>query len=193
MPPMTNQLTDEQIVSLVQKGEVEPFGLLLQRYEAKIKRYAKKFLFNYDDIEDLVQEIFLKTYTNIQSFDPDRKFSSWLYRIAHNEFINAIKKRGREPLTFFDADILFPHPVAKEKTDTEIIQNDLRQMIDTCMDKLKTKYREPLILYYFEELSYKEIADVLHIPVATVGIRIKRGKKSMKEILNQLDPHYGSQ
>ena len=88
---MTEQ-TDEQIAQAVQKGDSSAFGLLVERYEPKLLRYAKKFLFDYEDGKDIVQEVFIKAYSNIQSFDSGRSFSSWIYRIAHNEFINAIRK-----------------------------------------------------------------------------------------------------
>lgn len=185
----TNELTDEKIIRLVQSGEVEFFGALVERYEAKMLRYARKFLFEYEDAEDLVQGVFLKAYVNIQSFDASKKFSSWLYRIAHNEFINAIKKKGRESLPFFDVDILFPRAVSKENTDNKINEEELRLILDKCLGKLDPKYREPLILYYFEDLNYKEIADVLRIPVSTVGVRLRRAKKAMKFIYQKLGYH----
>ena len=95
---MTLEDTDEYIAGQVQTGNVQSFGTLVERYEEKLRRYARRFLFGYTDAEDLVQDVFVKSYTNIQSFDTSRSFSSWIYRIAHNEFINAIKKKGKEPL-----------------------------------------------------------------------------------------------
>ncbi len=189
MPQPINQLTDEEIARRVQSGEVEPFGALVERYEAKMMRYAKRFLFNYNDIEDLIQNVFLKAYVNIKGFDRSRKFSSWLYRIAHNEFINAIKKKGKEPLPFFDPDTIFPHPVAKENIERNIDNQGLRQMLEECLDKLDPRYREPLVLYYFEEFNYREIADILHIPIATVGIRLRRGKNKLKSFCEKLNNH----
>ncbi len=190
MPRPASKLPDEEVVQMVQSGKIESFGILVKRYEAKMVRYARKFLFNHNDVEDLVQEVFIKAYTNIQSFDASRKFSAWLYRIAHNEFINAIKKKGKEPVPFFDLDILLPRSVSSENADKETNEREIRRMIDKCLDKLDIKYREPLILYYFEELSYKEIADILHIPMATVGIRLKRGKENMKSLCQKLGYHY---
>ncbi len=181
-----NKLTDEEIARNVQSGDIDVFGVLINRYEKKMLRYAKKFLFNYEDAEDIIQGVFLKAYINIQSFESKRKFSSWLYRIAHNEFINAIKKKEKQSLLFFDPDTLFPYPISKENTDKKTNQKELRQMLDKCLNKLKIKYREPLVLYYFEELSYKEVADVLRIPIATVGIRLQRGKKIMKTFCKEL-------
>ena len=90
--------TDEAIATRVQKGDSEAFGQLVERYEEKLMRYARKFLRDPDDAKDIVQEVFIKSYQNIQSFDATRRFSPWIYRIAHNEFVNAIKKRSRGPV-----------------------------------------------------------------------------------------------
>ncbi len=100
MSQPTNELTDEEIVSMIRSGETDSFGILVERYEAKMKRYARKFLFGYEDTEDLIQQVFVKAYVNIRSFDTTRKFSSWLYRIAHNEFINAIRKKKKNRCLF---------------------------------------------------------------------------------------------
>jgi RNA polymerase sigma-70 factor, ECF subfamily len=173
---------DEEIVLKVQSGQIDYFELLVLRYEEKIKRYGKKFLSGYEDIEDIVQQIFLKAYINIQSFDPSRKFSSWLYRIAHNEFINAIKKKKKEPLPFFDPDVILPHPLSKEPADKGILQYEAKNIINNCLNKLNPKYREVIVLYYFEDMGYKDISDILHIPVSTIGVRIKRAKNIMKKL-----------
>lgn len=182
MTPSPQEKNDETIAALVQNGDKEAFGELVARYEAKMIRYGRKFLFGYEDTEDAVQEVFIKTYRNIQSFDSTKKFSSWIYRIAHNEFINTIKKKGKEPLPFFDADTLFPHPVSPEKSDQQTHLREAKEMVEACLGKLSPKYREILVLYYLEELSYKEIADVLRVPTATVGVRLKRGRETLQSI-----------
>lgn len=176
------ELSDEQIAENVQQGDIQKFGLLVRRYQAKMMRYAAKFLFGYQDREDLVQEVFLKAYVNIKGFDTNRSFSSWLYRIAHNEFINAIRRKGREPLPFFDPDTLFPHPVALETADQNLNQQEIKSLLDKCLSELDPKYREALVLYYFEALDYRAISEVMHIPISTVGVRLSRGKKLLKLI-----------
>jgi len=175
------QSPDEDIAKKVQSGGIEFFGVLVKRYEAKMMRYARKFLFGYEDAEDLVQNVFIKAFVNIQSFDISLKFSSWLYRIAHNEFINALKKKKREPVSFFSIDTLLPSFVSEETADKDALKRETKELVDRYLNKLKPKYRELLVLYYFEELSYKEIADVLHIPISTVGIRLKRGREIIKK------------
>lgn len=178
-------LTDEAIALAVQHGDTDSFGLLIERYEPKLTRYAKKFLFDSADGQDLVQEVFIKTYMNIQSFDTQRRFSPWIYRIAHNEFINAVKKKIKTPVFTLDFDTFFPHPVARETADSNIHKQELRQMLDQCLNKISAKYREPLVLYYFQELDYAEIGEILQIPISTVGVRLKRGKMMLQKLVTQ--------
>lgn len=175
--------SDELIASRVQQGDVSAFGVLVRRYEEKISRYARRFLFKGDDIKDVVQEVFLKAYVNIKSFDATRRFSPWLYRIAHNEFINAGRKLKNLPFFTFDLDTLLPNLISPQSAQQSIEQREMKELLDKPLAQLSAKYREPLILYYSEELSYKEIADVLKIPIATVGIRLKRGRDMLRKII----------
>lgn len=177
--------TDEAVAARVQAGDSEAFGVLIERYEAKLKRYGRKFLNSKEDIEDLVQDVFLKTYTNIQSFDTDLRFSPWVYRIAHNEFVNALRKRTRFPRASVDPDTILPFIVAKETTDGSAYEAELRVMIQEALSQLDSKYREPLILFYYEDMTYQDIAEVLRIPPATVGVRIKRAKDKLKAVYDK--------
>lgn len=181
------ELTDEQVAQAVQKGDFSAFGVLVERFEPKLLRYSRKFLFDHEDGKDIVQEVFMKAYGNIQSFDVKRSFSSWIYRIAHNEFINAIKKKGREPLSFFDPDTLFPHPTAPTQADDELKKQEIKEMVEKCLDKLDAKYREPLVLYYYEDMDYKQISEIMHIPVSTAAIRLKRGKEALQKVYQSLN------
>ncbi|OGY90135.1 MAG: hypothetical protein A2677_00410 [Candidatus Komeilibacteria bacterium RIFCSPHIGHO2_01_FULL_52_14] len=183
--------SDEAIVLQVQKGDLQAFGALVERYERKLLRYARKFLLQEEDRKDLVQEIFIKAYTNIKSFDIHRKFSPWIYRIAHNEFVNAGKRKWRDTMHLVDFDVVLPHPAAKETADADVNRNDLRAILDRCLAQIDAKYREPLVLYYYEELGYKEIAEALQIPVATVGVRLQRGKAILQKLITRHDPSYG--
>lgn len=175
--------TDEEIAQAVQGGDTDLFGFLVERYAPKMERYARKFLSrDADDVKDIVQEVFIKAYVNIRSFNAARRFSPWLYRIAHNEFVNAFRKKRRNPFLFFEADTLFPHPIAKESADREALNAELRRTLEGSLNTIGAKYREPLVLYYFEEMEYQEIADILHVPVSTVGIRLRRGRRILKGI-----------
>lgn len=174
--------TDEEIVQLVLDNKTEFFGELVKRYEKKLLRYGRRFLYNYENIEDAVQNVFIKVYLNLRGFDLKRKFSSWIYRIAHNEFINIAKKKKKEPLLFFEMDIIFSF-TGKDDSLKQIEREEEREEIEKHLNKLKIKYREPLVLYYFEEKNYQEISDILKIPISTVGTRLKRGRNEIKKLL----------
>jgi RNA polymerase sigma-70 factor (ECF subfamily) len=152
-------------------------------------RYAKRFLFPPDEAKDLLQDIFIKVYVNIRSFDIDRRFSPWIYRIAHNEFVNALKKKKKERgnVSLFYVDVLFPHPIAKETADDATSRREMAQVLEGSLDKLGSKYKEALVLYYLEDMDYKEIAEVLRIPISTVGVRLQRGKTMLKKLVEEKD------
>lgn len=180
---MTPPLSDEELCVLVQKGDKEIFGELVDRYQQKLSRYGRKFLLSTENIQDLVQDVFIKAYQNMQSFDTKQRFSPWIYRIAHNTFINALKKHSHTPFSLFDFDTIIPHLAYDDPATREREQKEMRTLIDKGLQQLPPKYREIIILYYLEELNYKEIADILHVPTGTVGIRLARAKKQLKKFL----------
>ncbi len=172
--------TDEELVMFAQKGDILSFSVLIKRYEKKLLRYGKRFLFNYENIEDALQVIFIKVYENINSFNASKKFSPWIYRIAHNHFINIIKKTKKEPFLFFDADVIFSFS-SKKDTLSDIKKDEELKEVENHLKCIKVKYREVIVLHYFEDKNYKEIADILGIPISTVGIRLKRGREQIKK------------
>ncbi len=179
--------TDEQIASLVQRGDKEQFGILMYRYDKKLARYGRKFLSNADNIEDIVQDIFVSTYQNINNFDPSLKFSSWIYRIAHNAFVNGLRKQQKQPLLSFDFDLLVSHLVYEDPIPKEKEYELMKKMINEGLEKLKPKYKEVIILHFIEDFSYKEISDILEIPMGTVSIRVKRAKEMLKNIYEKMN------
>jgi len=179
-----SELSDTQLAIQVQAGATEAFGLLVARYEGKLLRYGRRFLFDTEDITDIVQDVFLASYRHIQTYDPGRPFSPWLYRIAHNRFANELRRRGRRPLLFVDFDTFLPHLVAQETADGGTLLAEDREAVERVLSTLDPKYREPVILYYFEDMDYEDIAEVLHIPVSTVGVRLKRARQKLKAALS---------
>jgi len=174
--------TDENIVGRIQSGDHDLFGLLIDRYELKLERYARRFLSSDEDIQDQIQEVFIKTYTNIQSFDTNKRFSPWIYRIAHNTFVNELRRKQNSGRSFLDIDTILPYLVSSDTSDGDVLQKELAEELEHSLDEVPGKYREPLILFYYEQLSYQEIAEVLHIPVMTVGVRLKRGREQLKKL-----------
>jgi len=134
-------------------------------------------------VRDAVQEAFIKTYVNIQSFDPVRRFSPWIYRIAHNTFVNSLRTRQRRPVILFDADTILPRVIGKHP-ESELDRTETLRLLETGVTLLEPKYREPLVLFYYNGLSYEEISDVLRIPRSTVGVRISRGREKLRQSLS---------
>ncbi len=178
---MKNNLPDEELVERIRKENSELYVEIVKRYQQKLYRYLAYLIGNSSEAEDLVQNVFTKAYQNLFSFNIKKKFSSWIYRIAHNEGVNFIKKRKREKHISLE-DLDFPLVDNTSSMSDNLIKEELQKNVKQSLDTLESKYREPLILYYFEDKSYKEISDILRIPVKTVGTFIFRGKKIMKTI-----------
>ena len=181
-------LTDEELAQRTQAGDAGAFGVLVDRYTDRLVRYGRRFLLDIPEAEDVAQDVFLKVYRNIRSFDPTRRFSPWVYRIAHNELVNYLKSRKHEAIPFFDPDTLFPHPVSPETAEGPAERAEMRHMLDACLAKLEVKYREVLALYYDEELGYREIADILKIPTSTVGVRLRRAREKVRTVWQTTHP-----
>lgn len=176
-----NVPTDEELARLAQGNNQDAFGVLMERYQERLLRYGRRFLSDQGHIEDMVQDVFIKTYQNIQSFDATRRFSSWIYRIAHNTFVNALRKKHREPLVFIDFDALVTHPADERDLAQDVDRKDMLELIRSGLEELQPAYKEIIVLYYLEELGYQEIADVLRIPIGTVGVRLRRGREALKK------------
>ena len=177
--------SDEEIAVRVQSGDAEAFGVLMERYEAKLLRYGRKFLGDSAAIEDATQEVFIRAYEHLQGFDARQRFSPWIYRIAHNIFVNMLRSKSRSRVFAVDLDTFAPHAAYEDPAEREREQEMMRKAIETGLDRIAPNYREVLVLYYLEEFSYKEIADVLHVPIGTVGIRLTRARQALKQ---HLDP-----
>ncbi len=180
--PAVNNSTsesDEDLVQRVQSGDSEAFGKLVDRFEQKLLRYGRKFLAEREDIVDIVQDVFIRAYQNIQSFDVSQRFSPWIYRIAHNAFVNKLRNNRYQPFRI-DFDTFVAHPVYENVELSERERHEMKELIDLGMQMLPQKYREVLVLHYFEELPYSDIADILKIPMGTVSIRLKRAKDALK-------------
>lgn len=135
---------------------------------------------NYIDSEDVAQEVFLKTFQNLRGFDANRKFSSWLYRIAHNEAVNWLRFNRKVKIDSLDTNEFLRNTLGKsdglaEKFDQGEEVRNLKKLIN----KLPLKYKEAVVLKYYEEKTYQEISDILRIPISTVGTLINRGKEKI--------------
>ena len=178
------KLSDEELVDLVRESDTEAYVEVVVRYQQKLYRYLKYLTGETGAAEDLVQDVFIKAYRNLFGFDTRRSFSSWIYRIAHNEGVNYLKKSRRHRVTSLDA--LGTSPAAKEPSSyDELHRRQLQQMLHECLDELEARYRGPLALYYFEDKTYRDISEILRVPTGTVGTLISRGKKRLRIICEE--------
>ena len=177
-----NEESDESIAKRVQNGETEAFGLLVERYEEKLKRYGRRYLVRTEDVEDIVQDVFIRVFQNIRSFDVSQRFSPWIYRSAHNAFVNQIRA-NRFRVFDVDFDALIAHHVYENPDESVREKEEICAHLETGLSILPPKYREVLILHYYDHMPYKDISEVLHVPVGTVSIRIKRAKEALKSHL----------
>ena len=165
------------------------FGELVDRYQAKLMRYiARLGVRNPDDQLDVLQEIFLKTYRNINAFDSSLQFSSWIYRIAHNEAISWYRKKNVRPEGHLigDSEEMLSFLSAKSETaDVTFDKTVNAKEVNAALFKIDEKHRAALILRFYEHKEYEEISDILKIPVGSVGTLLHRGKKQLATALNE--------
>lgn len=179
--------TDAELVRLVLAGKKEHFKLLVERYQQKIFAYLYRFLYqDRDTAEDLTQTVFLKAYKNLASFNMTLSMQSWLYRIAHNEAANHFRSLSRRKETKLE-DAVYGNLSDPNESDLQAEKED-RQQVQLALAQLKVTYREVIILHYFEDKSYEEIAEILKSPVSTVGTLLRRAKQKVAKILQSLEP-----
>ena len=181
-------ISDEKLVALSLKND-NNFYHLAKRYENKLLHYIKRLVnTNLENCEDILQEVLIKTYKNLEGFDQNLKFSSWIYRIAHNEAISSFRKYKSqfEELSMED-DKSNLSSLLKSSLDTKkiIIDREIASEVKKILSLLKPKYREVLILKYFEEMDYKEISDILKKPMGTIATLLNRAKDNFKEEYNK--------
>ena len=182
-----SQAADAELVKLALRDK-EYFIHLMDRYEAKLLRYIRRLTgLKNEYAEDILQEVFIKIYKNLNNFNTDLKFSSWAYRITHNETINHIKKiKGKETISLEndDGDKVSLIDILMDDTDVKenVAQNEQNLKVREILFKLPTKYRDVLVLKYLEDKDYSEISDILKKPMGTVATLVNRAKAKFKKL-----------
>ena len=174
--------TDEELVALTLKDR-ELYACLIRRYEAPLARYVRRISgYSDDDIADILQNTFIGAYRNLNDFDPSLKFSSWLYRIAHNETISQHRKSHARPqaISVEDGGGMFELLASEVDVAHDIDRKMAAHWVRDVLESMDLKYREVLILKYFEDKDYREISDILQKPMGTVATLINRAKKQFR-------------
>lgn len=176
-----SKLSDEQLVKHVRERDKEAYNEIIGRYKDKLIRYALYLTGDSDKAADVVQEAFIKAYINLNGFNIKKKFSSWIYRIVHNEAVTILRKYSKDRPILEEVD--FDSGIDLEN---DLIKQELQAHTHDCLGQMPVLYREPLSLFFLEDKSYAEISDILRIPVGTVGTRINRAKVLMKKICQKI-------
>lgn len=176
-------LTDEQLATDL-KDCPEHLATIINRYQAPLSRYIFRLSgLGREDIEDILQTIFLKLYLNINNFDQTLKFSTWLYRIAHNETISHYRKRQARPKIDYSTEDSVFNLLTDNNWRHQADSIVWRTQLNKALDNLPAKYRQVIILRYFEDLDYQAIADIIQKPTGTVATLISRGKQKLRQLL----------
>jgi RNA polymerase sigma-70 factor (ECF subfamily) len=173
---MTETSDDSLWVARCLRGDASAFEPLVRRYQRVLFNVALRMLGNDEDARDAVQNAFVRAYERLDTYDPARKFFSWMYRIAVNECLNAI--RARRPTEELDASVQVEAGMFEAAATAEA-----HHRIEAALQQLTREYREVVVLRHYAEMSYEEIGAALRIPVKTVKSRLFTARQRLAEAL----------
>ncbi|MEW5323674.1 RNA polymerase sigma factor SigW [Geobacillus thermoleovorans] len=179
-------------IKAIQKGDQNAYADLVELYKDKIYRLCYRMLGNRHEAEDAAQEAFIRAYTHIDTYNPEMKFSTWLYRIATNLTIDKLRKR--KPDVYLDEEVggtdgltMQAQLPSREASPEEAVESlELQETVQRAIERLPEKYRSVIVLKYMEDLSLQEISEVLGVPIGTVKTRLHRGREALRRQLGHL-------
>ncbi len=189
---MSEQITDQQLVEKVQRGDKNAFNLLVVRYQHKVMHLVGRYVKSSGDVADVTQEAFIKAYRALPSFRGDSAFYTWLYRIAVNTAKNYLVSQGRKPpgsdIDAQEADYYDGGEALHDNSTPErsLLSNEIETTLFKVVDKLPEDLRMAITLREMEGLSYEEIAAVMECPVGTVRSRIFRAREAIDKVIQPL-------
>ena len=182
------QPSDEELVAAVLAGDRERFGDLIERYQARLVNYLFRLVRSADDAHDLAQEVFVKVYQVLDRYDPQYRFSTWLFRVAQNAAIDQIRRRRLRLVSLSQEDPEgeerdWDLPAPERGPYGELRNQERGDAIQEAIDALPWEYRELILLRHMGELPYEEIAKMKRMPLGTVKNKLFRGRQMLKEKL----------
>ena len=186
---LTNAAGDAELVVRALAGREDGFEELVRRYQRPIVAYVYRMVGDYDAALDLAQEVFIKVYNSLGRYRSEYKFSTWIYRIAHNSAIDHLRRQGasrtEEMEVAGEGGSTFEKPLASKSPtpEQETERGERRAEIEEVVAQLTPAYRELIVLRHSHDLSYDEIAEVTGLPLGTVKNRIFRAREAMRELL----------
>lgn len=180
---------DDQLVKRAIGGDEQAYRELVEKYERALYFHILKMIKDKEQVEDLVQETFVKAFDNLKSYSTNYAFSTWLYRIATNHTIDYLRKKKLQTMSIDDpvktkeGDMRMQLPDESAETDRKIIRKQRQNMVREAIKDLPPKYRRVIEMRHMEEKSYQEIADVLELPLGTVKAHIFRARELLYKLL----------
>lgn len=172
---------DVRLMLRVQKGETEVFAELVGKYQGLVRNTIYRTLGPTPDLEDLAQEAFMKAYRSRERYQPSARFSTWIYRIVYNLCLNAIRNGSRRRMASLDER---GNPSDSMDRPTQVIRrNELHELVREAIDQLPPNQRIAVILDKFQDLSYKEIAEVMETSVSAVKSLLSRARENLRRLL----------
>lgn len=180
-------LADGELVSTAVAGREASFEELVRRYQRPIASYVYRMVGDYDAALDLTQEVFIKVYNSLARYRSEFKFSTWIYKIAHNAAIDHLRRYSvRGQLLSAESDGTRPEIAIESRRLTpeqESEREERRSEIESVVQTLPAAYRELIVLRHSHDLSYDEIAEVTGLPLGTVKNRLFRAREAMRDLL----------
>lgn len=171
---------ETRVVSEARRGGEKAFREIVERYQPMVFAVVRGMLGDRPDVEDIVQEAFIKVYRGLAGFRGDAKFSTWVYTVARNEAADAAR-RGKPPGEPLDHVVLAAPD--EGRPDEQYTKKAERERLERCLAELEENYRVALELRYMAEMSYTEIADTMGLPMGTVKTYIHRAKIELKRVI----------
>ena len=182
----SRDLSDLELIAAALKGGEDSFETLVRRYQRPIAGYVFRMLGDYEASLDVSQEVFIKVYNSLSRYSSEYKFSTWIYRIAHNAAIDHMRRNSVSPqsLETENADGTYQLQIecSKPTPEQDRERSEWRTQIELVVKRLPAAYRELILLRHSQDLSYDEIASVTGLPLGTVKNRLFRAREMMREI-----------
>jgi len=179
--------TDLALIERAQRGDRDAVNQLVTKYQARAYQFAYRLTGNPDDASDLVAEAFVRVYTALPRFRRDSQFSTWLFRIVTNCFLDAKKKTDRKPTDQLEdawVDVDAKTTIVEQESPVEASERGEREeILQRGIEKLPEYQRAMIVMFHIENLSYEDIAAALDLPIGTVKSRLNRARLALREIL----------